>query len=164
MNDIYNRDFMLNIGPSGISLIAVNSADRDLALHDSFNIKIDMKKSMEGSFNHFYKHLMERISQELVYKVLEGEIYNGDLLRLFPTNEGKDVLIKVSVFRHCNISKKICASIENLNEVTKTSIETKEDEIEDLRGQLNIALEHKDYNLCKDIVQKINYIKDEFLI
>lgn len=157
-----NKDYILNIGPGGISLIAVNDVDASLTLFDTFEIQINVEKSQDN-FGAFYKHLMQRLSEELVYKVMEGEIYNGDLLRLLPEAEGSKFFIKVCVYRQTN-SQNLDIVLEKYSKNIPESIKLKKEEIESLRNKLNLALESKNFQLCDYLIQKINYIKDEFMI
>ncbi|RKD27574.1 hypothetical protein SAMN02745883_00517 [Caminicella sporogenes DSM 14501] len=164
MNDINDKIFMLNISPIGISLIRVNEISKNLNVFDTFNINIDLNKIPNASFSFFYKYLMDRVSEKILQKVVEGEIYNGDFIKLKPIIDKNSSYLEISVFRQLSKIQNIEDYIKNFSRHIPYTIEEKRNEIKNLHDKLNEAIEAKNILLCKEILQKIKYLRNEFII
>lgn len=164
MDDIYAKNFMLNIGPMGISLVGVREIDQNLSKYDSFNIDVNFKQFINAPLHNFSKYLMGRVSREIGDKVMEGHIQNGDFLKLLPTMDGPQSVIQVSIYRSGITYEFNAEHIKKLTKNLPNLVAEKKREIDFLRNRLNEALESENYLLCENLIQKIDYLKKEFMM
>ncbi len=164
MNDVYSRTYMLSITPMGISLVGVEDIDSKFNMLTSFEVNIDVQNNFGSSLEFFSRKLMNKIGKEIGNKILTGELHNGDFIKLVPLMENGEAMIKISVFRDNIISKDVIKHLRKSIDNIPHTISEKKKEIDFLRNKLNNAIDNKNYYECLEIVKKINYLKDEFLI
>lgn len=154
MIDENYEDFLVNVTPLSIKFTKVEKMNIDLDVLPAFKGMVPCYPDTKTAKDYLYK----KASQELAKFSIMGALTTGDYVRVRQNVKGTYLHLEVAI-----IEQSKTFTIEELFKNTPLIVQNKKEEIRMIHDKINSLLDCERYDLAEQLVEKINYIRNEFM-